>query len=803
MRLGFNLSFDELININNKGADKIHRIFCNYLKTKNIELYKKYSVFISQNVEYIKDNQDQYNSLIISLSCYFDNFIKELFQIKNNTNTEANTEAEKENIKNSNNINSIILNDYEKNIITRKNYLDINQISKLNNDTLTGFNYRDKQITSINAKNNSSNCIYCHKNNKDSCTHSIDIKKLEKKNDFYLNSNLSKDIINKQVVDLTKFKNKNGCPLKQKISLMHYLYNAGHIFSALAVIMIDNPLAILTGHRICNDCIISCIFQNRSKSINTPLSESFIIDNILTINAEIYLLLTLWNPLNFTFIKPKAKTNKVIISVGSGVSSIASSYYMLRSGHNVIMVDGMYINKLIFNIHQPINYLKITKDLEKFNQLNFGGIAFYGITSRWNKNKLTIARVILERYNNFYLQGATRIGSNISINRFRNDTGLEPDYIILGIGAGKPYIPSKLVDINIKNTENSSENNININDKKIDFFAKNIFSAPNILMHIMQNIPPLSSNIIKPKIILKLPILIIGMGLTATDVAVEIMNYYILMVEKIYHFFHNFSYKNPSINQEDFEEYIYHHSLLCRAKSHQEKINIIKKLNDGVTIFYHNNIEKSSAYITNYEEIEQTISQGIKIKENFIPLSINKSSNNIAKEITFIKDRTNLITQKIGSLIIATGTKENKFIDLKNYKKNNIFITGDANPKYHGSIVKAIASAKDNYENINKYLKSSNSLNNNINIKNPNLFKEIFINNTKSILVNIKQYNDNYEEDFFNPQHLFLQIKAPPHYLNHHSHQTLHTTSTITHANTPHYLNHHSQMHLHTTSTIT
>ncbi|HJK87314.1 MAG TPA: hypothetical protein QKA14_00430 [Candidatus Megaira endosymbiont of Hartmannula sinica] len=58
-------------------------------------------------------------------------------------------------------------------------------------------------------------------------------------------------------------------------------------------------------------------------------------------------------------------------------------------------------------------------------------------------------------------------------------------------------------------------------------------------------------------------------------------------------------------------------------------------------------------------------------------------------------------------------------------------------------------------------------------------------------------------------------IPLPPHYLNHHSQTTLHTTSTITHTyystlpqpsltpTTPHYLNHHSHLLLHTTSPIT
>ena len=39
--------------------------------------------------------------------------------------------------------------------------------------------------------------------------------------------------------------------------------------SALIVTMIDNPLCAITGHRICNDCMQSCIFQ-KQEPVDTP-----------------------------------------------------------------------------------------------------------------------------------------------------------------------------------------------------------------------------------------------------------------------------------------------------------------------------------------------------------------------------------------------------------------------------------------------------------------------------------------------------------------------------------------------------
>ena len=62
----------------------------------------------------------------------------------------------------------------------------------------------------------------------------------------------------------------NGCPLDQKISEMNKILSLGFNIGALGVILIDNPLVAATGHRICNDCMKSCIFQKQDP-VNIPL----------------------------------------------------------------------------------------------------------------------------------------------------------------------------------------------------------------------------------------------------------------------------------------------------------------------------------------------------------------------------------------------------------------------------------------------------------------------------------------------------------------------------------------------------
>ena len=54
-----------------------------------------------------------------------------------------------------------------------------------------------------------------------------------------------------------------GCPLEEKISEFHKLRAEGWPLAALAIICVDNPLVAATGHRICNDCMKSCIYQKQ------------------------------------------------------------------------------------------------------------------------------------------------------------------------------------------------------------------------------------------------------------------------------------------------------------------------------------------------------------------------------------------------------------------------------------------------------------------------------------------------------------------------------------------------------------
>ena len=59
-------------------------------------------------------------------------------------------------------------------------------------------------------------------------------------------------------------------------------------------------MAAGTGHRICNDCMKSCIFQ-KQEPVDIPQVETRTLKDVLELpwGFEIYSLLTRWNPLEF------------------------------------------------------------------------------------------------------------------------------------------------------------------------------------------------------------------------------------------------------------------------------------------------------------------------------------------------------------------------------------------------------------------------------------------------------------------------------------------------------------------------
>jgi hypothetical protein len=102
----------------------------------------------------------------------------------------------------------------------------------------SGFELTDKGFNDNQILSQANYCIFCHRQEKDSCRKGI-----------ILNNGDSADFKQSPLDQIL-----SGCPLDQKISEMNILKSEGGLISPLACMMIDNPLCILTGDRICNDC---------------------------------------------------------------------------------------------------------------------------------------------------------------------------------------------------------------------------------------------------------------------------------------------------------------------------------------------------------------------------------------------------------------------------------------------------------------------------------------------------------------------------------------------------------------------
>jgi hypothetical protein len=272
-----------------------------------------------------------------------------------------------------------------------------------------GFALTDRGFDLAHALDQVHYCIFCHHQQKDSCSHGF----REKDGSF-----------RKTVFGVTLA----GCPLDEKISEMHELKAAGRVIGALAMIAVDNPLCAATGHRICNDCMKACIYQ-KQEPVDIPQAETRVLKDVLGLpwGFEIYSLLTRWNPLNLRNPLVKPASGRRVLIAGLGPAGFTLAHNLLNDGHTVFAIDGLKIepldpalsgvdasgNRVSF---RPIrNITELTEPLNDRVMAGFGGVAEYGITVRWDKNFLKIIRLLLERRQRFAMTGGVRLGGTLTL----------------------------------------------------------------------------------------------------------------------------------------------------------------------------------------------------------------------------------------------------------------------------------------------------------------------------------------------------------------------------------------------------
>ncbi|MBP9752609.1 MAG: FAD-dependent oxidoreductase [Proteobacteria bacterium] len=466
-------------------------------------------------------------------------------------------------------------------------------------------------------------CIKCHPQKKDSCKRGL--------------KTLDGEML-------------EGCPIDVKISAFMTLKSKGFLIGALAIILVDNPLVILTGHRICNDCKKACIFQKQD-AVDVPAVESEILRSVLELpyGFEIYSLLTKWNPLNFKAPLPLKKTGHTALVVGQGPSGLGIAHELMRSGIQVFAIDGLKIESFppyLKDVSEPIKRIyPFLQDLDTRVIEGFGGVLEYGITIRWDKNNLFIARLLLERNALYTLKGSVRLGSQMTDDQALND--LKFDHIALCMGAGSPNV-------------------LQLNGTTM---PKGVRFASDFLMSLQLTGAFKKDSV--ANLTVDMPIVVIGAGLTAIDTATEAQRYYLRQILKIKQYSDYMAQQNSlgdfkntlSISEkEQLNRWLGHAAEYEKAKAdalENESVFDAKPLLQkwgGATILYRKDFEKSPCFSINPEEVEKAFEEGIFFKENRIPLSFELDDERNVKSV--IASHIGQI-EKISarSVFIAIGTK--------------------------------------------------------------------------------------------------------------------------------------------------
>jgi NADPH-dependent glutamate synthase beta subunit-like oxidoreductase len=482
-----------------------------------------------------------------------------------------------------------------------------------------GFELTDRGTDLVGALDESNYCIWCHEQGKDSCS-----KGLKEKPAKDADPAANFPVFKKTVFGVPL----NGCPLEEKISEYQMVKARGQPLAALGIIAVDNPMVAGTGHRICNDCMKACIYQKQDP-VNIPQAETRTLKDVLELpwGFEIYSLLTRWNPFDLRRPYPKAPTGKRVLVVGLGPAGFTLAHHLMNDGHTVVGIDGLKIEPLAAEVSgvdplghrvpfRPIkNVEELKENLGERVMAGFGGVAEYGITVRWDKNFLKIIRLLLERRRQFAMFGGVRFGGTLNIDEaFGSEAagGMGFDHIALCAGAGRPTV------LEIPNG-----------------FARGVRAASDFLMALQLTGAAKRESIANLQI--RLPIVVIGGGLTAIDTATESLAYYAIQVEKFLTRYEALD-ERPFWNAEEqaiAQEFISHAKALRQATSPAERIKLLKSWG-GSTIAYRRRLIDSPSYTLNHEEVEKALEEGITFAEGLSPTRIEVDEFGHAKAVQFV-----------------------------------------------------------------------------------------------------------------------------------------------------------------------
>ena len=587
-----------------------------------------------------------------------------------------------------------------------------------------GFHLTDPGMDLTSALDQAQYCIKCHNQAKDSCSTGLK----------------EKDGAFKATVFGATLA---GCPLDEKISEMNLVKQNGNSIGALAITVIDNPMAAATGHRICNDCMKACVFQKQDP-VDIPQIETRALKDVLELpwGFEIYGLLTRWNPLNFARPVPKAATGYKVLVVGLGPAGFTLAHHLMNDGHAVAAIDGLKIEPLTEEISgvspfgERVSFRAVRDVNDLYESLDdrvmagFGGVAEYGITVRWNKNFLKIVRLLLERRAEFQMFGGVRFGGTLTVE---DAFALGFDHVALCAGAGRPTVIPM-----------------------INGLARGVRQASDFLMALQLTGAAKASSLANLQ--LRMPIVVIGGGLTAIDTATESLAYYVVQVDKFLDRYQKLAAEKGEAavraawNAEETataDEFIAHARAIRsereRAAAEGRDANLIALLHSwgGATIAYRRRLIDAPSYTLNHEEVAKALEEGVRFAESVTPEEVEVDAYGHAAALLVKRTGGEIVRLPARSILVAAGTQPNTvlaredesnvFLDGKWFQAvdedgqpvkpervtkpkavsvlmsvredgRGISFFGDLHPSFAGNVVKAMASAKQGHPVVSRLL---------------------------------------------------------------------------------------------------
>jgi len=585
-----------------------------------------------------------------------------------------------------------------------------------------GFGLTDGRMSRREVAGEADYCMYCHEREKDSCSKGMHDKS---------------GGVKKNPIGVTL----RGCPLNEKIGEMHVLRRDGDSIAALAMVVVDNPMLPGTGHRICNDCMKACIFQ-KQEPVNIPQAETGVLTDVLGMRwgYEIYGLLTRWNPLNRRQPVARPYIGRNVLVVGMGPAGSTLAQHLLNAGFGVVGIDGLKLEPLPADLlgadawppRAVERWEELASPLDERRLSGFGGVAEYGITVRWDKSFLTALHLNLSRRPTFRVYGGVRFGGTLDADEA---FAMGFDHVGIAAGAGKPTI------INVKNN-----------------LIRGVRKASDFLMALQLSGAFKRDSLASLQVRLPALVIGGGLtGIdTTTEAAAYYPVQVEKFLERWEALGHEaaatleltYDHEEREIAREFLEHGRAVRAERARAASAGEPPSFAPLVSKwgGVSLVYRRDMSDSPAYRLNHEEITKFFEEGVRFVEKLSPLACVPDERGALAAVEFerlavvegeLKGTGEKVTLPARSLFVAAGTSPNVSYErehpdsfeidhrakaFKSFKAvrgadgvlaleeagsgvgfftsylrdgHTVSYYGDNHPVYAGSVVRAMASAKD------------------------------------------------------------------------------------------------------------